>query len=312
MDAILMAMRGAVSQGVIWGIMTIGVYLTYRVLDYADLTVEGSFALGGIVSAILIMTGIDPLLSLFIATIAGMVAGVVTGFLHTKLKIPAILSGILSMIALYSINLVISGNKANITLLNKDTVISKFTNLFTFIENKTTASLIIGICFSVILIIVLYWFFGTEIGAIIRSTGTNEHMTRAMGGNTDRMKIVGLLLSNGLVALSGGLLAQSQGYADVGMGTGAIVIGLASVIIGEVIFGKRFNFAYKLASVVLGSVVYRIIIAVVLQLGLKSYYLKLLTALIVALALSIPVIKSKFFKSKYIPEKFNEVEEGEQ
>lgn len=310
MEAILMAMKGAVSQGVIWGIMTIGVYLTYRVLNYADLTVEGSFALGGVVSAVLIMVGWDPLPSLLIATIAGMAAGTVTGFLHTKLEIPAILSGILSMIGLYSINLVISGNRANITLLNKDTVVSEFMEIFP-ISNKTTAALIIGIIFCVLLIIVLYWFFGTEIGTIIRSTGNNEKMTRAMGGNTDMMKIIGLLLSNGLVALSGGLLAQSQGYADVGMGTGAIVIGLASVIIGEVIFGKRFNFAYKLAAVVLGSVIYRIIIAVVLQLGLKTYLMKLLTAIIVALALAIPVIKSKFFRPKFIPDAEMPVKEGE-
>lgn len=310
MDAIFMAMKGAVSQGVIWGIMTIGVYLTYRVLDYADLTVEGSFALGGIVSAVLIMKDWDPLLSLLIATAAGMISGVVTGFLNTKLKIPAILSGILSMIALYSVNLIISQNKANVTLLKKDTVVSKFMDKFSFITDNGTASLLIGIIFCIIIIAVLYWFFGTEIGSIIRSTGNNEKMTKALGGNTDMMKIIALLLSNGLVALSGGLLAQSQGYADVGMGTGAIVIGLASVIIGEVIFGRRFSFAYKLFSVVMGSIVYRIIIAIVLQLGLKTYLLKLLTAIIVALALSIPVIKAKFFKPKFIPQA-DIVKEGE-
>lgn len=292
---ILLAIQGSVAQGVLWGIMTLGVYITYKVLDYADLTVDGSFALGGAVSAVLIVKGFDPFFSLMFSTIAGAISGIVTGFLHTKLKIPAILSGILSMIALYSINIRVMG-QANTPLLGTETVLSKMAEILPFSINVLT--MILGIIFSALIIGLLYWFFGTEIGSSIRATGNNEYMVRALGVNTDSMKIMGLLLSNALVALSGALVAQCQGYADVGMGTGTIVVGLASVIIGEVVFGKRFNFAYRLASVVMGSIIYRIIIAVVLQLGMKSTDLKLLTAIIVAGALSIPVIKEKIFDRK--------------
>lgn len=284
----LLTVPSAASQGVLWSIMTIGVYLTFRILDYPDLTVDGSFALGGAVSAILIVKGMDPFLTLLFATLAGMLSGVVTGLLHTKLHIPGILAGILSMIALYSINIRIMG-KANMPLLGEDTIISRLAFLS---DNKTTVALILGVVFSIVLILILYWFFGTEIGCCIRATGNNEYMVRALGGNTDHMKIAGLLLSNGLVALSGAMVAQQQGYADVGMGTGTIVVGLASVIIGEVIFDwGEHSFGYKLAAVVFGSVVYRIIIALVLRMGLRSTDLKLLTAVIVALALSIPVIR---------------------
>lgn len=287
---VLLAMQGAVSQGILWGIMTVGVYLTFKVLNFPDLTVDGSFALGGAVTAVLIVNGMNPFLTLPFAILAGMVAGAVTGFLHTKLKIPGILAGILSMIALYSVNVRVMG-RANTPLLGEDTVVSLMANYLPF--SKTMITMIIGLIFSSIVIAVLYWLFGTEIGAAIRATGNNEYMVRALGANTDRMKIAGLFISNGLVALSGALVAQSQGYADVGMGIGTIVIGLASVIIGEVIFGERFSFAYKLMSVLIGSVIYRVIIAVVLQLGLKSTDLKLFTAILVAIALSIPVIKEK-------------------
>ncbi len=283
-------MEGAVSQGVLWGIMTLGVYLTFRILNIADMTCDGSFALGGATSATLITAGFNPLFSLLIAYIAGLIAGLVTGALHTKLKIPEILAGILSMIALYSINIRIMG-RANIPLLGVDTLMSKF-QAFTGVST-TVASLVVGVVFVFILIVGLYWFCGTEIGSSLRATGNNERMVRAQGVNTDTMKILGLMLSNGLIALSGALVAQSQGYADVGMGTGTIVVGLASIILGEVIFGRRFAFWYALLGVVLGSIVYRIIIAVVLQLGLKSTDLKLLTAVIVVLALSLPVIKKK-------------------
>lgn len=287
---VLLAMQGAVSQGILWGIMTVGLYLTFKVLNFPDLTVDGSFALGGAVTAVLIVNGMNPFLTLPFAILAGMVAGAVTGFLHTKLKIPGILAGILSMIALYSVNVRVMG-RANTPLLGEDTVVSLMANYLPF--SKTMITMIIGLIFSSIVIAVLYWLFGTEIGAAIRATGNNEYMVRALGANTDRMKIAGLFISNGLVALSGALVAQSQGYADVGMGIGTIVIGLASVIIGEVIFGERFSFAYKLMSVLIGSVIYRVIIAVVLQLGLKSTDLKLFTAILVAIALSIPVIKEK-------------------
>ncbi|HCP15891.1 MAG TPA: ABC transporter permease [Peptococcaceae bacterium] len=285
-----MALQGAVSQGVLWGIMTLGLYITYKVLDYADLTVDGSFALGGAVSAILIVKGMNPYLTLIFSIVAGMMAGVVTGFLNTKLKIPAILAGILSMIALYSINIRIMG-KPNVALLGETTVVTQIMDL-TGLSNSVI-SLLLGILFAAVITGIMYWYFGTEIGCAIRATGNNEYMVRALGASTDQMKILGLLISNGLVALSGALVAQSQGYADVGMGTGTLVIGLASIIIGEVIFGKRFNFAYKLLSVVLGSAIYRMIIAIVLQMGLKSSDLKLLTAVIVAMALSIPVVKKK-------------------
>ncbi|MBO5137741.1 MAG: ABC transporter permease [Spirochaetaceae bacterium] len=298
--SILLAIQGAASQGVLWGIMTLGLYITYKVLDFADLTVDGSFALGGAVTATLLVNGVNPILSLLAAFVAGGIAGIVTGLLHTKLQIPGILAGILTMTALYSINIRIMG-QANTPLLGVDTLMTQFEVLFNM--SRTMSSLITGTIFSVVIIAALYWFFGTEIGCSIRATGNNSRMVRAQGVNTDNMKIIGLMLSNALVSLSGALVAQSQGYADVGMGTGTIVIGLASVIIGEVIFGKRFAFWYILLSVVFGSIIYRIIIAVVLQMGLKSTDLKLLTAIVVAAALALPVIKAKFAKKKqFVPQ----------
>ena len=297
---ILLAIQGAASQGVLWGIMALGLYITFKVLDFADLTVDGSFALGGAVSAVLLVNGWNPFLSLLIAFLAGGISGVVTGLLHTKLEIPGILAGILTMIALYSINIRIMG-QANTPLLGVDTIMVDLEILLGI--DRTMSSLIAGVGFSVVIIMILYWFFGTELGSVIRATGNNERMVRAQGVNTDNMKIIGLMLSNALVALSGAMVAQSQGYGDVGMGTGTIVIGLASIIIGEVIFGVRFSFWHRLMSVVFGSIIYRIIIAVVLQLGLKSTDLKLLTAIIVALALALPVVKSKFKQTKTVAPK---------
>nr|WP_319487561.1 ABC transporter permease [uncultured Caproiciproducens sp.] len=288
---IFQSMQGAVAQGVLWSIMTLGVYITFKVLDFADLTVDGSFATGGATTAILISHGMNPFLSLLFALAAGMVCGFITGFLHTKLEIPGILAGILTMIALYSINIRIMG-QANIPLLGISTIITTVSGLYPAIS-VNIISLVIGLLFTVVVIALLYWIFGTEIGCSIRATGNNEYMVRALGANTDKMKIIGLVLSNGLVALSGAMVAQSQGYADVGMGTGTIMIGLASVIIGEVLMGNRFSFAYKLISVVVGSVIYRVIIALVLWFGLKSTDLKLLTAVMVAVALAIPVVKRK-------------------
>lgn len=288
---IVFSMQGAVAQGVLWSIMTLGVYITFKVLDFADLTVDGSFATGGGVSAILISHGMNPFLSLLIALIAGMACGFITGFLHTKLEIPGILAGILTMIALYSINIRIMG-QANISLLGVSTILTTISGLFPALSTNIV-SLIIGLVIACMVIALLYWIFGTEIGCAIRATGNNEYMVRALGVNTDKMKIIGLVLSNGLVALSGAMVAQNQGYADVGMGTGTIMIGLASVIIGEVLMGRRFSFAYKLISVVVGSVLYRVIIALVLWFGLKSTDLKLLTAVMVAIALAIPVLKRK-------------------
>ncbi len=302
--AIFLAALGALSQGLFWAILAIGVYIAFRILNFADMTSEGSFALGGSVSAIMIAgLGWNPFFSLFIAIIAGMLSGVVTGLLHTKLKIPAILSGILSMIALYSINLRVMG-QANTPLLGNSTIISSVKALLPTAKElgikdsllQTLVSIGIGIIFSIIVIAVLYWFFGTEVGSAIRATGNNEAMVRAQGSNTDLMKIIGLALGNGLIALSGGLVAQSQGYADVGMGVGAIVTGLASIVIGEVVFHRRRSFAHKLTAIIIGSVIYRIIIAIVLQIGLNTDDLKLLTAVLVAVALSVPVLKKQKVK----------------
>lgn len=295
--SILLAMEGAISQGILWGLMTLGVYLTFRILNVADMTVDGSFAAGGAVTAILITKGMNPILSLLFVFITGLITGLATGLMNTKLKINILLASILSQIALYSINIRIMG-KANTPLIGMPTMMRNLVDLTGERLTTTQASLIIGLVIVTLIIVAMYWFFGTEIGSAIRATGNNEHMVRALGVNTDTTKILGLMISNGMVALSGALVAQSQGYADVGMGTGTIVIGLASIIIGEVIFGQRFGFWYVLLSAVFGSIIYRIIVAVVLQLGLKSTDLKLLTAVIVAAALSVPVVKAKIQRKR--------------
>lgn len=294
LEGIFLAIQGAASQGIIWGIMTLGVYITFKVLDFADLTVDGSFALGGAVSAILISNGMNPFITLFFSFLAGSLAGLATGILNTKLQIPGILAGILTMIALYSINIRVMGGRPNIPLLGMATSLTIIQNILSL--SKVVSDLLVGFIFSVFIVLIMYWFFGTEMGCAIRATGNNEKMIRAIGVDTNVMKTIGLMISNALVSLSGALVTQSQGYADVGMGTGTIVIGLASVIIGEVIFGNRFNFLYKLSSIVMGSIIYRIIIAIVLQLGLKATDLKLLTAIIVAIALSVPVLNKKATK----------------
>lgn len=288
--SILLAMQSALAQGVLWGILALGVYITYRILDIADLTVDGSFATGGAVCAVCVLNGVDPILSLLLSTIAGALAGFITGFLHTRCEIPAILAGILTQIGLYSINLRIMG-RANTPLLKADTLfknISQATGL-----SSAWTSLIIGILVSVVIVLILYWYFGTEIGSSIRATGNNEQMVRALGVNTNHMKILGLMIGNALIALSGALVTQSQGYADIKMGIGAIVIGLASIVIGEVIFGHKGNFAYRLTSIIIGSIIYRMIVAIVLQMGMNTDDLKLLTAVLVAIALSVPVFLAK-------------------
>ncbi|HHU49248.1 MAG TPA: ABC transporter permease [Clostridiales bacterium] len=279
-------LMGAISLGLLWAVMTIGVFITYRILNIADLTVEGSIAMGAAIAAQGITMGMSPHAATLLALIGGMTAGLVTGLLHTQLKIPALLSGILTMIALWSINLRIMG-KANISLLRMNTV---YTQLETLGLDKVYAVIIIGLIVVFALITCLYWFFGTEIGSAIRATGSNPHMVRAQGINTNTTIILGLIISNGLVALSGALIAQSQSYSDVQMGTGSIVIGLASVIIGEVLFGKK-NFYGRLISLALGAVTYRIIIALVLKMGMPANDLKLFTAITVAVALSLPVFK---------------------
>lgn len=289
---LLNALPGAVSQGVIWGIMAIGVYITYRILDVADLTVDGSIATGGAVAIVLILNGWNATLAAAAAFVVGMVTGLVTGLFHTKMGIPAILAGILTQLALYSINLRIMSNKANVAVN-----VTKY-DLLVSLRNVRSLSLenpiVLLVIITVVLILVLYWFFGTEYGSALRATGANGNMARAQGINTDTCKVVGLMLSNGLVALSGALLAQYQGFADVSMGRGAIVIGLAAVIIGEVIFGKIFlNFGMKLLAVSIGAIIYYIVMQVVLWLGLNTNDLKMITALVVALFLAIPFWKGK-------------------
>jgi len=283
----LQIILGAVSQGLLWAVMTIGVYITYRILDIADLSVEGTITMGAAIAAYSIYSGVDPYQATILAMLGGMLAGLVTGILHTKLQIPALLSGILTMIALYSVNLRIMG-KANLSLLRMDTVFTFFQN---FGLSRNNAVIVMGLLCVAVLVCLLYWFFGTEIGCAIRATGNNPQMVRAQGINTNTMIILGLVISNGLVAASGALIAQSQSFADIQMGIGSIVIGLASVIIGEVLFGKR-NFFNCLVSLVLGAITYRVIIAVVLKMGMPANDLKLFTAITVAVALALPVFKT--------------------
>ena len=291
---LLNAMPGAVSQGLIWSLMAIGVYITYKILDVADLTVDGSIATGGAVAAMLIIGGCNVWLAMLIAFLVGMLAGLVTGLLHTQMGIPAILSGILTQLALYSINLRIMDNKANVALnVAKYPLVVSMRNARELSLNNPIALLLL---FTVVVIAALYWFFGTEYGSTMRATGANANMARAQGINTNSRKVVGLMLSNGLVALSGALLTQYQGFSDVSMGRGAIVIGLAAVIIGEVVFSKVFhNFALKLLAVSIGAVIYYLVIQVVLWLGLNTNDLKMLTAAVVALFLAVSYWKSRYF-----------------
>ncbi len=279
-----------VAQGLLWAVMALGVYVTFRVLDLADLTCEGSFPLGAATAATLMASGQGVAVSIAAAAVAGMLAGAVTGILTTKMKIPALLAGILTMIALYSVNLRIMG-KANLSLLGVDTVF--VITQKTLGLNNAQTTFVVGMAATLIVGIGMYWFFGTEIGAAIRATGFNQQMIRAQGVNTDMTIILGLIISNALISVSGALVGQNNGFADVGMGVGTIVIGLASVIIGEVLFGTR-SFKNCMISVVLGSVVYRIVIAIVLQMGMPPNDLKLFTSVLVALALSMPLIKAKF------------------
>lgn len=286
MAAFLNSLPGAVAQGIIWGIMAIGVYITYRVLDIADLTVDGSIATGGAVFVVLTTSGVNIYISMLAAFLAGCLAGLATGIFHVAFGIPPILAGILTQLALYSVNLRIMSGNANIAVNFR-----KFNLLVTL--SSINKSIIVGAVFAVVLILILYWFFGTQFGSAIRATGCNIAMSRANGINTNFNKVFGLVLSNGIVALSGALLSQYQGFADINMGRGAIVIGLAAVIIGEVVFKFFRNFALKLLSVVFGGVIYYIVITLVIQLGLNANDLKLFTALVVAIFLGVPYWKSK-------------------
>ena len=285
---LLNSLPGALAQGLIWGIMAIGVAITYKILDYADLTVDNSLCTGGAVAAVCIIGGMNPLLALLCAVLAGALAGLCTGLLHTVLGIPAILSGILTQLALYSINMHIMGGKSNLT-------VSRTQYQLLLSSAKVPAAILVSGIFVIAIVALLYWFFGTQLGCAIRATGNNEHMARAQGISTNRMKVLGLMISNGLVGLSGALLAQYQGNSDINMGRGAIVIGLAAVIIGEVIFGKVFrNFALKMLAVAIGAILYYLVYQVVIWLGLNTDDMKLITALIVAAFLAIPYWKGKY------------------
>ncbi len=294
-SALMNALPGACAQGLIWGIMAIGVYITYKVLDLADLTVDGTMATGGAVCIMMMSSGHSVGVSLLVAFAAGMLAGLVTGIFHTVMGIPAILAGILSQLGLYSINLRIMDGKANQAMAfgKYDQLVSlRWVRDVPFYQNTN----FVVALFVLVIIAALYWFFGTELGCSIRATGSNEQMSRAQGINTNVTKVLGLMLSNGIVALSSGLLAQYQGFADVNAGRGAIVIGLAAVIIGQVIFGKiSKNFSFKLLSVVLGAIIYWMVYQAVISAGMDANDMKLISALVVAVFLAVPYLKGRYF-----------------
>lgn len=290
------SMPSAIAQGLTWGIMAIGIYVTYKILDIADLTVDGSLCTGGATCVILLVNGCPMWLALICSILAGMLAGLITGILITKLKIPAILAGILTQLALYSINLHIMGfGTTSFSKSNLPISVDKYSLLVSsrYVRELSLRNpIIMVILFVAIVIAILYWFFGTELGCSIRATGANQFMARSQGINTDKTKVIGLVISNSLVTLSGALLSQYQGFADINMGRGAIVIGLAAVIIGEQLFDKVFkNFALKLFACVLGAIIYYLVIQFVLKLGLSTDDLKMLTATVVAIFLAIPNLK---------------------
>lgn len=293
---LLNALPGAVAQGMIWGIMAIGVYITYKILDIADLTVDGSITTGAAVCAVMITSGCNVWLSMFCAMIAGTLAGLLTGLFHTFMGIPAILSGILTQLILWSVNLKIMG-RANVALPARN-------YFLTVTQLDRTRSILTIIALCAVLIAILYWFFGTERGCSLRATGCNMNMSRAQGINTNSNIIIGLMLSNGLVALSGALLAQYLGQSDINMGRGAIVIGLAAVIIGEALFSRiSRNFAIRLFGVIVGGIVYYIVYQVVIFMGLDPDLLKMLSALVVAVFLAVPYWKKKYFTKTKAGEK---------
>ena len=295
---------GIFEEGLVYAIMALGVYITYKILDIADLTVDGSFCTGGAAFVVLFTGGVPLWLALLAAVLAGMLAGLATGLLHTFCGIPAILAGILTQLGLWSVNMAIMGMKATVAInVTTPEMLDKLLVSLRFVQDVAKGArpfwrhpiFVVGL-FTVAIIVLLYWFFGREVGAALRSTGSNQNMARAQGINTNFCKVLGLMLSNGLVALSGALLVQYNSAAEINMGRGAIVIGLAAVIIGEVVFGKLFrNFALKLAAVSIGAIIYYIVIQAVLAMGLNPNYLKLLSAAVVAVFLSIPYWKGKYF-----------------
>ncbi len=288
--ALVRSFPAGIAQGIIWGIVALGVYITFRLLEVSDLSVDGTFTTGGAVTVMLVLAGWSPWAAMAVALAAGIVCGTVTGILHTMLGIPAILAGILTQFALYSVNLAIMGMMAN-----KAVSVDKF--YLAISSRNVTMAIVVGVLFAVLVIAALYWYFGTEQGSALRATGCNPQMSKAQGIDINLMKIIGLALSNGLVAVAGGLMAQFQGFSDINMGRGAIVIGLAAVIIGEVIgnaiAGKHLNFAGRMTFVVMGGVIYYIVVVIVLWLKLDSNYLKLFTALIVAIFLAVPYLQSQ-------------------
>lgn len=296
----LNAIPGAVAQGMIWGIMAIGVYITYKVLDIADLSVDGSICTGGAVCAAMMLSGYSAAVAIPVAVLAGMLAGLATGIFHVFMGIPAILAGILTQLSLYSVNLKIMGQaNLGVSARNYPVLVSM---QFLRKPNPLENTIVVVALFVAVIVAILYWFFGTELGCGIRATGNNEHMARAQGINTNRNKIIGLVISNGIVALSGALLTQYQGFADVSMGRGAIVVGLAAVIIGQALFGKllRKNFALKLIQVVLGGIIYYLVYQFVILCGLDPDLLKMLSAIVVAVFLAVPFWKAKFFSKPVV------------
>ena len=298
---ILRALPGGIAQGLMWAVLALGVYVTYKILDFADLTVDGSLATGGAVAIVSIASGMPALVAMLFAFLAGAAAGAITATLNTKLKIPAILSGILTMSALYSVNLHILGEKPNVSILKTaSTYNGMFAKLFSLsvIDDKNLLTIISCVLALIVIVAIMYWFFGTEIGSAVRATGCNEKMAKAQGINTDLTKYIALMTSNGLAALSGALIAQYGFSADVNMASGTIVIGLASVVIGELVVGNKFSFWVKLVGVVIGSVLYRLIFTIAVGLGMNTNDLKLITSVIIVFTLCVPMIKTKIVGRK--------------
>lgn len=294
---ILRLIPSGIGEGLAWGILAIGVYISFRVLDVADMSVDGTLALGGVVTAVLVVNGTNVILAMLISVISGAVAGVITGLLHTKLKIPAILSGILMMFALYSVNIHIMDGKSNVSLLKQPTLLNLITNWLNV--DRSIINIIVFSFFAALVICAVYWFFGTKLGSAIRATGCNLQMARAQGIDTDSKVIIGLAISNGLAALAGSLIAQKDSNATVDMASGAIVIGLASIVIGELLFRKNLPFWAKLLGVVVGSIIYRLIIMLALQMPFaETYDMKLITAVLLVIAMSVSLIKKRHHKKE--------------